>query len=169
MALNNSNDDVVLMRRERVASLRARGLTVREIVATLADPRKPDMYMINPDTGVPYTIATIHGDIKTNQRAALKRSEAETRRLIADQLAETAEVKRVAWSGDRLDLVLRALEREAKLLGLDAPMRHELISQMTEIERLAAAAGISMLELLNELKRELSSAPSGAPSEGPAG
>lgn len=154
-AKNRPENDVVQARRERVASLRARGRTMREIASELAEEG-----IVNPDTLEPYSLPTIKGDIDAIRRQWQGNANQDTAAMVADQLAEIAEVKRAAWGGKRLDLVLRALEREAKLQGLDAPTRIDLsvMSQVQQIEELAKALGMNVAELLNELITELVSA-----------
>lgn len=166
MALNNSKQDIVLLRRERVAQLRARGLTQREITAALAKP--PDSGGLrNPDTNAPYDLSTINGDIKALRKDWQARAAEITSAHRADQLAEIAQLKREAWLAKKYDLVLRALEREAKLLGTDAPQKNININVPEDVlqallDRLEAA-GMSATDVFNGLIAELDSARTGAP------
>ncbi len=119
----NKQPNVTSTRRARVAQLVLRGLTAREIVAALASG---DNRIINGRTGEPWSLGTIGSDLialkaEWNRRAAEAYDEHRAR-----QLAEIAEVKRAAWAKGRYDTILKALEREAKLLGLDAHERLEV-------------------------------------------
>lgn len=110
--------NLIAARRERVAQLKVRGLTNREIVAGLD---KQGFH--NPKTQAPFSLGTIGTDIRELHKqwvASAAKSIADHK---ADQLAETTEVKHAAWAAKKLDTILRALEREAKLLGLDMPTR----------------------------------------------
>lgn len=119
----NKQPNVTSTRRARVAQLVLRGLTAREIVAALASG---DNRIINGRTGEPWSPGTIGSDLialkaEWNRRANEAYSEHRAR-----QLAEVAELKRAAWSSRRYETVLKCLEREAKLLGLDAHERLEI-------------------------------------------
>lgn len=112
---NGANNDIATLRRERVTSLRARGMTLREITAALADVNKGGM--VNPETGLPFDLATISRDIK-HVREQSKRAAAQTvDNHRARQYAELQEIKRAAWAAKDGKLALRALESEMKLLG----------------------------------------------------
>jgi len=119
----NKPANITSTRRERVAQLVLRGLTAREIVVALASGDNP---IINAKTGAPWSLGTVADDLKAlkaewNRRAAEAYDEHRAR-----QLAEIAEVKRAAWAKGRYDTILKALEREAKLLGIDARERLEV-------------------------------------------
>jgi hypothetical protein len=119
----NNQPNVTSTRRERVAQLILRGLTAREIVAALASG---DNALLNPKTGQPWSLGSIGHDLgvlKAEWQARAAEAYDEHR---ARQLAEIAELKRAAWAARRYDTVLKAMEREAKLLGLDARERLEI-------------------------------------------
>ena len=59
----------------------------------------------------------------------------------ARQLAELAEIKREACSTKQLKPVLDALRQEAKLLGLEAPDRHELSNSGEQRVRIVEVMG----------------------------
>ncbi len=103
-------------RRRKVEYLKIRGLSVRQIAKTLAE-----IGFVNPATGEPYSVEPIHRDIQWLRGRWAKRHEKERDALVAAQLAEICECKRVAWSKDDLTEVRHLLKREAELLGLDAP------------------------------------------------
>jgi len=56
-------------------------------------------------------------------------------------MAELAEIKREAWSTKQLKPVLDALRQEAKLLGLEAPDRHELSTSGEQRVRIVTVQG----------------------------
>ena len=115
MTLNKSHILLIASRRERVAQLRLRGLTQRDIVEALA---RSDM--VDPKTSKPYSLATINSDlqaIETDWRDSAARSVDERK---AAQLAELAEVKRTAWTKEDMATVLKAIAQETELLQRDA-------------------------------------------------
>jgi hypothetical protein len=105
MTLNTSDEEVIAARRHRVARLRLRNATQREIAQTLS-----------------CSLGTVNGDL-----AALRQEWREAAAVdIADHqarvLAELQEVRRMAWAqpaGKGLPLVLQSLKQECALLGLD--------------------------------------------------
>ena len=108
--------DQTAARRAAVARFRNRGLTQLEIEAAL-----PKMGIVNPN-GEPYTQATISRDCKWLMRQNTLNAMAEISEHKIRQFAEIQELKRAAWGKDDFGTVIRCFEREAKLLGLDAPL-----------------------------------------------
>ena len=130
----NKPANITSTRRARVAQLVLRVLTAREIVVALASGDNP---IINAKTGAPWSLGTVADDLKAlkaewNRRAAEAYDEHRAR-----QLAEVAELKRAAWSSRRYETVLRCLEREAKLLGLDAPARDTQVALNLDVGNLS--------------------------------
>lgn len=111
MALNNSNRTKLGLRRRRVAHLRLRHLTQREIADELS----------NTDT--PASIATVNRDIKHLEQQWKQESMRDTGTLKGNHVAELRETRRVAWEGKdgrpQLFYVLKALEQEARVLRLE--------------------------------------------------
>lgn len=123
MALNTSAKDIRIARRERVARLRLRGFTQRDIQRALSDPQRG---MRDPKTGKPYSLMTINRDCKW-----IDKSWRENILALADEhnariLAEINEVKRTAWKDGDMQVVLRALKQEVDLFGLEAPKQTEI-------------------------------------------
>lgn len=112
MAGNTSQNDIATARRERVASLRARGLSQREITRALADEK-----FINPETGEPFNLITVNRDLKFLRSRQQKIADLETQQHIARQMADVLELKRVAWHKGDLKSVATAIELEMKLTG----------------------------------------------------
>jgi len=108
-------------RQEKVAKLMIYGLTSREIADQLATED-----VINPDTGLPWSVETIRLDQKAVERKwkASTKASVETHR--ARQLAEVARVKRDAWEMKNHAVILSALSHEAKLTDTAAPLRINL-------------------------------------------
>jgi len=130
----NKPTSVTSTRRERVAQLVLRGLTAREIVAALASG---DNRIINGRTGKPWSLGTIGTDLIALKAEWNRRANAAFDEHRARQLAEVAELKRAAWSSRRYETVLRCLEREAKLLGLDAPARDTQVALNLDVGNLS--------------------------------
>ena len=112
-------------RRERVASLRLRGLTEREIVAALEQQN-----FINPETGKAYTQGSIHSDLKALQKQWMEHAAQDIAVHKANQIAELHELSRRNWAKDDLAEVRACLALEAKLLGTPAPEKLQLSGQI---------------------------------------
>lgn len=113
-------DDIQVRRRELVAQLHLRGLTLREIAAKVGE------YVVNPNTGKPYSHETVNKDLELLKEEWRANAQADINEHIARQFVELAELRRAAWANKEYDTVLRAMAREAKLLGLDAPAKSEV-------------------------------------------
>lgn len=121
MTLNNSNEGIIELRRERVAAMLCRKMTQRQIVAGLAE-----LGMLNPETKEPYTLGTIHGDIKAIKRDWRKLRDTNTDTWMAEELASLDNLENAAWAAKDLALVLKVRESRRKLLGMDAPAKREI-------------------------------------------
>lgn len=109
-------------RRAAVAELRNKGLSIREIMRALPEVRS-EMFpngLVNPTSGKPWSLAVIHSDLKDLlgiwQTHALKHTGEHQALLIA----ELQQVKKTAWGLNDLDKVLRAIQQEREILGVDA-------------------------------------------------
>lgn len=122
---NSSNHDIVIARRQQVARLRLRGLSIRDIVQALA---MPPFSMTDPKTGRAYSIGTIHRDLKAIKAEWRASALADIGEWKAKQLAEIAEVKRAAWLEKDLGMVLRAIQQEVDITGTKAPARTDVTS-----------------------------------------
>ncbi len=120
--------EIAAGRRRRVAALVLRGLTQREIVLALADPSSSEGCLTNPESGKPFSLATIHRDIVALREQWLAESLADIQSHKSGVLAELTEVKRAGWVEADLNVVLRALSQQAKLLGLNEPEGVDLSS-----------------------------------------
>lgn len=109
--------DHLLKRRDIVTSLWARGMSQREIVAAMSNPNNAASFMVNPNTGQPYELATINRDIKHVRAKREASIEASVEEHKANQLIEIDELRRSAWAKKDLKSVAQAIELEMKLTG----------------------------------------------------
>ena len=108
-------------RRERVASLRLRGLTEREIVAALEQQG-----FHNPETGKGYDLATICRDLQALKKQWMDNAAADIAQHKAQQIAELRELTRRNWAKDDLPEVRQCLALAARILGTPAPEKHQI-------------------------------------------
>ena len=117
------NAQLTAYRRRQVAALRLRGMTLDEIVKTLAT-----LGVVNPETQQPFGRVTVHNDLcylETQWRdEAAELHELHKSRI----LAELRELRRAAWQDKKYLVVLRGLQLEADLFGLNAPITVDLPS-----------------------------------------
>ena len=112
---------LIAARRERVASLRLRGLTEREIVAALEQQN-----FINPETGKAYSTGCIAKDILALQKQWLANAARDISEHKSEQLAELRELSRRNWAKDDLAEVRACLTLAARILGTPAPEKHQI-------------------------------------------
>lgn len=155
MALSTANKDIVELRRERVAHLRLKQLSAREIAEALATGDYP---LLNPETGEPYTHTTILSDIKALNSRWRKDANIATEKHAARQFAEMQETKRLAWQQNDGDLVIKVIDKEMKLLGtMKQPdgltINVEIIVKLVEaIEARGESAATIFEEMLREIE-----------------
>jgi len=106
----------ILKRREIVARLRLRGLTIRQISDALKNTAM--------DGGTGKT--TVAEDIDAIKAQWREHAQADIAEHQAGQLALLEEVQREAWEEENHALVLQTHDRITRLLGSDAPKRTEL-------------------------------------------
>jgi hypothetical protein len=114
MTFNAIKQDIAEKRREMVSQLRLRGLSIREIADALGRNNPP---LLNPETGKPYSHVTIKTDIDALELEWEKRRLVNTGIHKNRQFMLIQEVNRTAWATKEPELVLKALDREMKLLG----------------------------------------------------
>jgi hypothetical protein len=136
---NTSNDAIVAQRRRRVAALRLRGLSQREIQAELA--KEGEGQLINPKTDEPYALMTINRDVLSLEAEWKQDAISDIAQHKGRNLAETREARRVAWAKEKLYYVFRGLEHEANLLGL---FENSDSSPLKSLEELAHSWGSGM-------------------------
>lgn len=140
MAVYNRNR-VKAIRQEYVATLTLRGLSQRKICEVLAQEfinreRNP-YYCVNPKTGEPFNLSQINRDLKDLQQQWRERSMEAIDQHRARQFAELDELKRRAWAAGDMELVLKTINTEMKLLGTPAPEKQEHRWDEKQFESLA--------------------------------
>jgi len=108
------------LRRVKVEQLAGRGLGLYEITEALVQND-----ILNPDTEKPYSVATISRDLAEIEERLFQETIAECAKNRAKQVGELRTARRAAWEKGDYAEVRRNLETEAKLLGTEAPSRHE--------------------------------------------
>lgn len=113
------NTDYIEHRRREVARLIKRGIINRfEILDELTE-----MGLVNPMTGLAWSMGTIASDIDAIKATWRRESSTDVQDLVAGINAELDEVRRVAWKNMDLKLVLEALKQKRELLGVDQPKK----------------------------------------------
>lgn len=156
MTLNQSAKDSIVHRRELVARLRLRGMTLREIAAALAKQNPP---IVNPDTGEAYSDVTIKNDLDALKAEWSKNASVAIDEHQSRQFAELQEIKRDAWSQKNPQLALAALDKEMKLLGtMKQPSGIHItinLEVITRFEQVARDAGVDASKALDEFTQML--------------
>jgi len=118
-----SNKAHIEIRRTWVARFLAIGMKRWEIVNQLGD-----IPLLNPATGLPYDPSTISRDIGVITRRWQEDAVEHIATLKAAQLAELRAARRQAWTNKSMSEVRRNLEFEARLMGTEAPIKHDVSS-----------------------------------------
>jgi len=134
---NASYDRQVLMDRRRAMTaellVKRPGITQRQIHAWLGQlvevkdefgqVTKKVPRMINPETGEPFSLGTVHSDIDYIRQSWRDMTAQEASHWLAQQLAALQEAEGIAWrKGDTAEV--RAIwSQRNKILGLDAPLK----------------------------------------------
>ena len=130
--MNNATangSDLTEYRRRLIARLLIRkpNITRRELHASLATPDEMgNPRFINKKTGKPYSLGTIQADIDWLKADWRNRAGQDYDDWVAGELAKLDELEAAAWQEKEYIVVLRCMERRAKLKGLDAPTRQEI-------------------------------------------
>jgi hypothetical protein len=124
MAVNKWGSTRIEHRRQLVAKLRLRGLSMRAIAEALAD----EYEMLSPRTGRPYSATILKRDLDAMHERWMESADQDVAEHKARQLAELEQVKEAAWEKGDYEGVRRALETEMKLLGTKSPerIRHDM-------------------------------------------
>ena len=149
--MNGSHQSTVDQRRTLVARSVLRGMTQREIVESLA------RQVTNGD-GNPWSLATVNRDIKAIRKDWRKEARRDYDVHVARMLAEYRELRREGWRTKDYDLVLKACDRECKLLGLDKPDLL-VVSWRQEAEEAGLDAGHIFERLVAEAAAALAESP----------
>ena len=118
------------MRRLLVARLYLRGMTIREIRLALAaeNLKNPKPGQVNPRTLEPWSISTLHGDIKLAEKGWERRAAGDAGERRRRLVAELREHRREAWRLKQLSEVRLGVVAEAKLDGLEHPQGVDVTS-----------------------------------------
>lgn len=114
----SAHDRHVMMRREVVARLALKRMSLREIADALEKQG-----IVNPDTGEAYSYGTVKRDLDAMSEEWKANAQRDLDTMRHEVLAELNEVKRAAWANNDLTSIIKAVDRISKLFGLDAPER----------------------------------------------
>lgn len=136
MTIKRSDTHLIILRRRAISEAKLRGMTLNQITIWLEEEG-----LVNPVTQRPWSINTISKDLQEIEKewtdVMLKNITAHRARV----LAEFGEVKNAAWKAGKLDTVLKAVNGEIALLGLN------------ELERMGTE--IALASLLKGLPEEV--------------
>ena len=107
----------VELRREMIAALKARNLSVREIQAALAQQTRTPMSV---------SVGTVQRDISILRQRWKDRADSEIRDMFAEDLAKLDELEKLAWQQKNVGAVLSVMKRRAEMTGYDAPEKVDL-------------------------------------------
>jgi hypothetical protein len=119
-------------RRRMVASMMVQGFHLDAITKGISTQ------FTNPKTQQPYKRDAVARDMRELKAQWCAEAKADIAELRGRQLAELAELKRKAWTKDDLSEVRMLMDREAKLLGLDAPVRIDVLGLARSLAEAAA-------------------------------
>jgi len=102
-------------RRAKVAELLVKGNTQNQIWEEMS----ADEDYRNPQTGKPWAIGAIGDDVKYIRDQWQKIAQLHYDIHIGRLMGQIREVRKTAWASNELPIVLKTLEQEIKLLGLD--------------------------------------------------
>lgn len=161
MTAPTATQDNIEQRRARVAQLRLRGLSSREICNALAKGTddKGTGRIISPRTGLPYDHKVILSDLEALKLEwQASRGEA-TDKHIDRQFMEMQEIKRAGWAAKDPELARKVLRDEMDLLGTKKPQEINInINIIYQIIELAEAQGMDASALFEGMLRRLQSA-----------
>lgn len=154
MTAPTATQDNIEQRRARVAQLRLRGLSSREITLALAQGDNP---IISKRTGQPFAHTVILSDLDALKLEWQASRGENTNTHIDRQFAEQQEIKRAGWAAKDPELVRKTLRDEMDLLGtkkaleVNITVNVNIIVQLIEaIEARGENASDWFLEMLQE-------------------
>ena len=141
---------LIALRRERVASLKLRGLAERQITDALARTG-----LVNPDTGRPFSVVTVHSDLRFLKKQWQRQAAQSISQHKSGLLAKLKEVEKRIWAeimrtqkvvderGEEKDtgipelrrwkaavaLLHRNLAQQAEVTGANAPIRVQPVGE----------------------------------------
>ncbi len=132
MTLKRSEEHLIVLRRRAISEAKLHGMSLHQITIWLEEEG-----LVNPESGKPWSITTISNDLKEIKKEWTDVMLQDITSHRARVLAEFGEVKNAAWKAGKLDTVLRAVNGEIALLGLN-----ELERMGTEIALAALLKGL---------------------------
>ena len=114
MSLRRSDEHTRILRQRIVSSCRCRGMNSEETQTFLAEKG-----VINPRTQSPFSLGTINGDLKEIEARWMDEMMMNISFHRSRVLAELRETKAAAWKAGQLSIVLRSIDQEVALLGLN--------------------------------------------------
>lgn len=100
--------------------------TIQQIRQGLAEAGE-----INRETGNPWAVGTIHSDLEEIRAMWRQRATEGMDGVVGRELEKLDRVESQAWLQGRMDWVISAMQRRAKILGLDRPDRQEIAHTAT--------------------------------------
>lgn len=137
-------------RRELVASLVVRRLSVREITDALAKQGQR-----NPATEAPWSRETVHQDIKALETDWRRRYRQAIDDHKARHLAQLQAVERQGWMDRDMGIVLASLKQQAEVLGLNKPAQVDIT---VYVRQMATELGLDPEEAVREAERVIRAA-----------
>lgn len=117
----SKGESIIHRRREMVARLALRGLSVRNITRALEHVDPP---IVNPRTGKPFGKSVVSDDLQFLKGEWQEEASREIGTMMAEQYAMLREVQKEAWNRNDLDLVMKAHDRIAAITGTNQPSKH---------------------------------------------
>jgi len=146
LAIRRSAEHTRVLRQKVVSSAKLRGMSSADIVLFLAEQG-----ITNPRTKDPYSANTINKDLRELEQRWKDEMLVDISDHRARVFAELGEVKAAAWKAGKFAIILRAMDQEVNLLGLN------------ELDRLAVEINLANIfkglppEIASQLKKMLSS------------
>lgn len=138
-------------RRQRVSELLAKGMTSYQIAMEM---EADDQYR-NPDTGRPWCVDTIKSDMQSIRKRWRQEALLNYDIHVSRILGQLRQVRLSAWKSMDLNTILKTLDQEVKLLGLDKATKSEIdwreemrkagVDPASQFESLVQAAYENML------------------------
>jgi len=144
--MRRTDEHTRIMRQKVVSSCICRGMTTEETVLFLAEKE-----VVNPRTEQPYSITTILKDKTVIEQRWMDEMMSNISFHRSRVLAELRETKAAAWKTGHLSTVLKAIDQEVNLLGLN------------ELERMGIEIALANLfkgfpkDIADQLKKILAS------------
>jgi len=170
--VSDAQQAAIDFRQQWVARFLMRGLAHREVQAqiagmTVTDPatgaRVP--VCVNPETGAPWGLTTIHEDTKYLRDGWKEAADREVEERRAELLACVREMRRLAFASNDLKAVSNAIKHERDLFGLDAPKTSTVA--VTGLEKMATNDDDLMADMVNEVADEREASKEHHTNDGP--